>query len=373
MEHTARTVTARTVAVVALAAAVAAGGWLWMESERRAADTRDASRRTAVEQLKRTLDAREGNLPKADGSLDRTEATGGLAELAEPPIPSAESDAIRYAVDDAGREYMVCTELEDGSAYYATGQGTFAGPAVSCAESADPAAVGYVLKARMTQAGADRYLGTRPRLVSKPFIQRECSSAVDEGQLQGCYTGDHIYLIDLPQQEIRPELSVTAAHEMLHAVWQHLSDSEQKRLTPLIEAAVRTDRDLAERAESYEDDERTNEMHSILGTEVRDPGPELRRHYAWFLKDRGVIVGRHLAYERTLDDLKAEIDALKAELDRLGAQADALLAAGDVSGYNALVDPYNALVAEANEQVRRYNELTSHTRPDDRERTVEGR
>ncbi len=344
-----------------------------MESDRRAAEARDASRRAAVEQLKQVLDGRDDDLPAADGSLTRTEASGGLAELTKPPTPPAESDTIVYAVDDAARDYLVCTELENGSAYYATGDGTFSGPALSCAESADPAAVGYVLEARMTQAGADRYLETRPAMVSKSFIQRECSEAVDEGQLQGCYTGDRIYLIDLPQQEIRPELSVTAAHEMLHVVWQHLPGSEQERLTPLIERVVREDADLRERADSYTEDARTNEMHAILGTEVRDIGPELRRHYARFLKDRGVIVERHLAYERILEDLKAEIDALKAELERVGAHADALLAAGNIAGYNALVNPYNALVAEANEKVRRYNELTAHTRPDERERTVEGR
>ncbi|MEX2429812.1 MAG: hypothetical protein WD603_01385 [Patescibacteria group bacterium] len=360
-------------AVVALALAVAAGSWLWIESERRAAETRDIARRSVVEQLKEAFDGRDGNLPKTDGSLTRADATGGLAELVAPPTPPAESDSIVYAVDDASTHYLVCTTLEDGSAYYATGQGTFGGSARSCAESADPVAVGQVLDARMTRPAADRYLETRPRLVSKSFIQRECSSAVDEGQLQGCYTGDHIYLIDLPQEEIRPELSVTAAHEMLHAVWQHLSGSEQDRLTPLIEAAVRGNRELADRVGSHSGDDRTDELHAILGTEVRDLSPELERHYATFLQDRGVIVKQHLAYERVLRDLKAEIDRLKSELERLGAQADALLAAGDITGYNALVDPYNALVAEANAKVRRYNELTAHTRPDERERTVEGR
>ncbi len=364
----------KSYAVVALLTVVAlAGTWLWIDAADRAAAERDDTRRAVVMGLKRTLDARPAGLPAADGSLTQASASGGLAELSKPPTPPAASDAVVYAVDDAARHYLVCTKLEDGSAYYATGQGTFAGPAPSCAETADPVAVGYVLDAQMTPAGADRYLETRPALVSKSFIQRECAAAVDEGQLQGCYTGDHIYLIDLPQQAIRPEVSVTAAHEMLHAVWERLPGKEREAVTRLLENAAGENGALRERVGSYSDETRINELHSIAGTEFPGLEADLERHYDRFLRNRPVIVQRHLAYERILDGLKAEIDRLKAELDRLGAQADTRLAAGDIAGYNGLVGPYNALVAEANEKVRRYNDLTAHTRPGDRQRTVEGR
>ena len=347
-----------------------AGGFLVTEYLEKAEQRRDDERRAVVTQLQRTIDQRS-QVPTEDGSL-RTKATGGLAELGAAP-DRPEDTVIHYAVDPKSKTYFVCTLLEKGGAFYAGGQGTLSGPAESCSPDADPVALGYALDARMTGAGTTAFLRAKPRLVSKQFIQRECASAVDEGQLQGCFTGDRIYLIDLPEQKIHPEVSVTAAHEMLHAAWERLDPKEQQRVGKLLNKLIRTNSELSARAETYDRASRMNEMHSIVGTEESDIGAELEQHFAQYLADRKLIAQRHQRYTEVLDDLTAEIERLKRELEELRERADGLLAGGDVDGYNALVNPYNELVLEINRKVREFNRLTEHTRPDGQVPTVDAR
>ncbi|HEY8109138.1 MAG TPA: hypothetical protein VIF43_03970 [Patescibacteria group bacterium] len=347
--------------------AVIGGGLLYADYQSKAMERRDAERRAAVTALKRTLDSRS-TLPARDGTL-KARATGGLAELGTAP-KRPEDTTINYAVSLDARTYFVCTALERGGALYATRQGTFDGPTESCRPDADPVAVGYVLDAKLTSAGARAFLRADPAFVSKGFIQEKCAATADDGQLQGCFTGDRIYLIDLPDETIRPEVSVTAAHETLHAAWEGLASEEREHLTRLLENLARKRPDLQREADSYDEESRINELHSIAGTEIKDVGKELERHYAEFLSDRGLIVKRHLDYEKVIDGLEAEIERLKDELTALEARGQALLDSGDIDAYNAFVAEYNSrapgMVAEINAKVDRFNRLTEHTRPDGR-------
>ena len=360
---------------------VAAFGWLFVSDYLQKAETRrDDQRQVAVERIKRVLDRRGIMVPAVDGSLRnreaRTEATGGLAKIGAAPERPKDT-VVNYAVDPSSKAYFVCTFLERGGAFYANRHGTFSGPAESCRQDADPAAVDYVLDTKMTSAGATAFLRADPAFVSKPFIQRKCAATSDDGQLQGCFTGNRIYLIDLPQQEIRPEVSVTAVHEMLHAAWESLGTAERQRLTGLLQDLVRRNPELKEAAASYEPAARIKEIHSIAGTEQMDVGTELERHYARYLRDRKLVVRRHLSYEKVLDDLTAEIERLKAELIALERRAETLMASGDIDTYNAFVEEYNArapeLVDAINARVDRFNRLTEHTRPDGRVPTVRAR
>ena len=74
------------------------------------------------------------------------------------------------------------------------------------------------------------------------------------------------------------------------------------------------------------DEDTTNEVHSVLGTEFADLSPTLEAHYAEYF-DRGLVID---AYQRTLGDREDEIRALKASiadmevrLDHLQAELDA--------------------------------------------------
>lgn len=59
---------------------------------------------------------------------------------------------------------------------------------------------------------------------------------------------------------------------------------------------------------------RSNELHSILGTEHADLGSEPEAHYARFFSDRSRVVVLHTKYNQRFIDLEQQVTALQAKL-----------------------------------------------------------
>jgi hypothetical protein len=94
----------------------------------------------------------------------------------------------------------------------------------------------------------------------------------------------------------------------------------------------------------HEPGQRLNELHSILGTEFADLGPELEAHYAQYLADRVAVVGLHDRTSAVFDDQQDRAAALVAQMDALATSIDTDYATYS-AGYAALneaVDDFNA-------------------------------
>ncbi len=233
----------------------------------------------------------------------------------------------------------------------------------------DPEIEDIVAGAGMTDLGRRLFLSADPSVEDNETLVRSCEDvdaiARPEGGTShtfGCLIDGQIHLRAFTEPEVRDLVYVVAAHELLHVVYGRLSRSERLALDPELEAARLDNAVLEERLEVYAavDEDTTNEVHSVLGTEFADIGPVLEAHYAEYFDREGVLA----AFQRTLGDREDEIRALKASiadmearLDEIQAQLDAQQAAGDIEGYNANVNRFNALVAEHNASVRRVNTL----------------
>ena len=106
---------------------------------------------------------------------------------------------------------------------------------------------------------------------------------------------------------------------MLHAAWSRLSEAEKQRLGQLLEHAYANIKDskLEERMAYYDRAQpgsRSNELHSILGTEHADLGSELETHYARFFSDRSRVVALHAKYNQRFVDLERQVTTLQAKL-----------------------------------------------------------
>jgi predicted nucleic acid-binding Zn-ribbon protein len=204
-------------------------------------------------------------------------------------------------------------------------------------------------------------------------------------------SGEGIYVYNVTDERLGGVLQVTASHEMLHAAYERLNESDKIRVDGLITEAFKTVAD--ERIKSTIEDYRkngadtTNELHSILGTEVRTLPPELETYYKRYFTDRQVVVGYSERYEQAfterknkvaesdtqLGQLKKQIDTAEATLDAKSkaieterSRLSGLLSAKSYSAYNAGVPGYNAQVSDYNQQVRsvrgmidQYNKLVA--------------
>jgi len=236
--------------------------------------------------------------------------------------------------------------------------------------------------AALTDQGRFYFYASQPEVDEAASFNDQCKKQEEQSAILGCYATRRIYIYDVTNEQLDGIKEVTAAHEMLHAAWDRLSDKEKQRLTPLLEAAyskVASD-DLKERMAYYartQPGERANELHSIIGTEFGGLSKELEQYYSQYFSNRAQIVAYHQKYQKVFNDLDARIKALQAELDQLDATVKQRLAAYDAqrarveemnSSLNAQASSLDRTSASAvnayNVQVREFNAAVSALKAD---------
>jgi hypothetical protein len=217
-------------------------------------------------------------------------------------------------------------------------------------------------EADMTKAGQDIFYRAAPQVVTqRADMTSHCS--IDDNQVAelGCYvSNDHIYLLSITEPALSNEMIVTAAYEMLHPVYEHMSTDERNTVDAEMEAIAPTitDQTILDQIRIYAQSEpgaRDNELYSILGTEYPNLTPALEANYAQYLGNRAQVVAYHQAFEQTYDGLGIQIKALGSEIESTKAVMAQYRAEGDISHYNSLVTSVNSQVDLYNSEVAEYN------------------
>ncbi|MDF2443792.1 MAG: hypothetical protein JWR01_1995 [Subtercola sp.] len=201
----------------------------------------------------------------------------------------------------------------------------------------------------MSDEGRFYFYASAPTIESAADFQSVCGSSTDDFVLLGCYTGSSIHVFDVADARLSGIRGVTAAHEMLHAVYARLSDSDRNDLDVLLEQqydAHKDDPDLAARMLSYattEPGQRDNELHSIFGTEVGELGPALEAHYAKYFTDRTKVVALNASFEAVFTQIHDQESALAAQVTAAGDRIDS-----ESAQYSADSDTLSSDVADFN-------------------------
>lgn len=233
----------------------------------------------------------------------------------------------------------------------------------------------------MNDYGRKLFYVHHPQLDDKAAFNEHCQGG-EESIILGCYISHRaIYLYDVQDERLKGVQEVTAAHEMLHAAYDRLGSDERNSVDAQLQnffGTLQNER-IKNTVASYRDKDPStvgNELHSIIGTEIRQLPAELESYYKKYFTDRGRVVAYSEQYEQVfterknkvaqydtqLADIKKRIDANEAELQAISetlsadrSRLDAYLSAGQTQEYNAAVPGFNA-------QVRRYNNLLDGTR-----------
>lgn len=212
-----------------------------------------------------------------------------------------------------------------------------------------------------------------PSLESKSTFNTHCPVG-EKTIVLGCYVKNvGIYLYDVKEERLHGIVEVTAAHEALHAGYDRLSGRERDHVNSMLQNAyesVKSER-IRKTIESYRANgaDVSNELHSILGTEVRNLPADLEAYYKRYFSNRSVVVDFSEKYEKAFTDRQAEISRYDQQLKDLKGQIESLTAllkqqVQDIdSSYNRLqqlknsgqVEKYNAGVPEYNQSVSEYN------------------
>ncbi len=220
-----------------------------------------------------------------------------------------------------------------------------------------------------------------PQLDDKSEFNGHCRT-VEQTIVLGCFIDhDGIYLLNVTDPRLDGVVEVTAAHETLHAMYARLDDAERAKvdkMTASFFATLNNER-IKKTIAGYRAKDPSvvpNELHSILGTEVRNLSPELENYYKQYFSDRTKIVDysdkyeqvftsievkaksfddRLTALKRTIDANEAEIESKTAALDNKQRELNGLRSAGNIDEYNRQVPVYNAMI-------RDYNGLINQTK-----------
>ncbi len=205
----------------------------------------------------------------------------------------------------------------------------------------------------LTSSGAFYFRASQPALEGPDTFNQDCPRQEVGNPILGCYAEGRIFIYDIQNDDLDGIKEVTAAHEMLHAVWERMSPNEQIRIGALLrsEYAKLTDSELKDRMDYYartQPGELENELHSIIGTEVSELNPELEKYYGRYFKDRQVVLDLYKKYDSVFKNLRAEADTLFAELTALGQSIET-----SSVQYNSDVASLSADIAEFNGRAER--------------------
>ncbi|HVA11102.1 MAG TPA: hypothetical protein VNG32_02960 [Candidatus Dormibacteraeota bacterium] len=208
----------------------------------------------------------------------------------------------------------------------------------------------------------------------------------------GCYHPDQdgIFIYNVSDPSLAGVQQVTAAHEVLHAVYARLTSSERANLNSELQSYYDnglTNTQVKAEVKLYQQTEPgsvMDEMSCTFGTEIANLPAALNAYYSKYFTNRAAIVAHEQNYQAAfssrqavvaqddaqLASLKSQLDSTEAQLttslNSLNAQQSNLnslrnsgnIAAYDagVPAYNSLVNAYNAQVQVAENLVAQYNQ-----------------
>ena len=202
----------------------------------------------------------------------------------------------------------------------------------------------------LTDKGKFYFYATQPLLESQADFNSHCPRQEKNSPILGCYTSDsRIYLYGVTNEQLNGIEEVTAAHEVLHAVWARTSTHDRSVLETKLKAAYDKidDANLKSRMSYYqrtEPGEFTNELHSILGTEFSNLPDELETYYGQFFR-RASVLANHSNYSDTYNRLYSRADELNKKMTALAATIQS-----DQQAYETKASVYAADVASFNKR-----------------------
>lgn len=203
----------------------------------------------------------------------------------------------------------------------------------------------------LTSTGRRIFAATQPVVEGANGFNEHCGEHDDDVSVLGCYADGQIYIYRITDEQLALANKVTAAHELLHAVWERMSVSEQERVQEWLDE-VRTQNAawFADELETYDKEDEIEEIYTRAGTKLAELPEGLEEHYAKYFKNRGRIVEMYKAYEAPFEKLRSEISELYDEIERVRIEIENEREQylDDVDALDAKIDRFNVCANTAN-------------------------
>lgn len=200
-------------------------------------------------------------------------------------------------------------------------------------------------KLELTDDGVFLFNASQPVLSDRDSFNEKCSLVQDETTaVLGCYVNNDIYVYNVVQEELSGIREVTTAHELLHAVWSRLGNTEKDELQSQLNQIIKDYYDvIGDEINSYDNESRIEELYVRAGTEIKDLPQALEKHYGKWFKNQDKIVGYYDGYNKVFKDLTAEIERLENEMASLKTNYEAKISEyeGRMGNLSTQIDEFN--------------------------------
>jgi uncharacterized protein YukE len=267
-------------------------------------------------------------------------------------------------------------------------QGKYVTDTIELSRYTPPTAVAELAKqTNMNDNGRRTFYLNKPTIEAKKiglnFCKKDGKDGAEKTVILGCYVSNKgIFIQEVTDPRLAGVMQVTAAHEMLHAVYHQLSDSEKSQINKelhLVYGNLQNSR-IKKLLELYKTQDPTvvdSELHSILGTEVSTLSPALEKHYSNYFTNRSAVITYAQKYEQTFSQIVDKADALdkqlkamkinmenkksaveseSSDIEQQRMQLDQLHNNGSVDEYNNRLSSFNQKVSNYNQQVQALKE-----------------
>lgn len=196
----------------------------------------------------------------------------------------------------------------------------------------------------LTGTGARIFNASMPVLQEKQEFNSNCREVENESAILGCYRDDRIFVYNIVDEELPGIRELTAAHELLHAVYDRMSNEDKARWRNELVSVYRENQDvLGEEIELYNDSEKQEELYVRAGTEIADLPENLERHYAEIFEDQDKIAGYYNSYIKVFREIEVKLETLYGEIETLGEKI-----AAKTSEYEASLEALDSEISEFN-------------------------
>lgn len=232
----------------------------------------------------------------------------------------------------------------------------------------------------LAEKGDFLFRASHPELDERDAFNEKCRDDDSEMAILGCYTEGSIYVYNIAEGELGGIRELTAAHELLHAVYARMLSSERESLRGALEQVYENHKDVLEdELGSYGETERYEELYVRVGTEIKNLPEILEKHYAEIFTNQDALVDYYENYIAVFKTNKENLERIMGELETLGQEIEqktsdyekrASQLEADILSFNSCAEvsgcfkdeesflvKRNALVGEQNELEVFYNGL----------------
>lgn len=199
-------------------------------------------------------------------------------------------------------------------------------------------------KLQLTDWGEFVFNASQPELNERDDFNRNCYSMNEETAVLGCYTNENIYVYNIKEQKLDGIRELTAAHELLHAIYARLSQDEKASLEPILRQVYQENIDILDKdVKQYLQGEQLEEIYVRAGTEVKKLPETLEAHYAKVFSDQDAVVSFYEKYISVFRELETKLDNLEKEMAEIKATMDEKTASYEnrAAEFSARVNEFN--------------------------------